>query len=191
MTDCRFFYDRFGTIRDAKDPRRVLWRCDDWGRPWNFDLSTSNTQPTTWEKWAGELLGEHFVRHIITVEVPVDRIEEAIPVLKQFPDLRTVVIFQESERRHSEGDLNVAVEAVTREIPSVAVEALQFDDKPLFSESPPLAFAKDIDQELPKTTNFRISDSMCICWSDDTTEAVEAVVDTALWTGLILDFCHL
>jgi hypothetical protein len=185
MTDCAFYYDRYGRIMDAKSPGMLLWNCDIWGCPWDLDLGTANPQPGTLERCAGSLFGEHFVRHIVTVGLPPKRIDEVIPLLKQLPDLRTVLVQQTSDNHkadYSDAVVDAAVKAVELGVPGVEVETLHIDLD--LSENVQSDLCSNVKLDLPADANLQIGD---VCWTADTTEVA---VSAALWAGLILDFCH-
>jgi hypothetical protein len=192
ISDCTFFYDRFGIIRSAIDQREVLFNCEIWGYPWDLDLSTSNAQPTTWEKWAGGLFGEHFVRHIVTVELAPKGIGEAIPLLKKLPHLRTVLVRQTVHNHkpdYSDAVVDAAVMVTKQGVPGVKVETLRIDldpqiDPGLFKNTRPDP-DKNFMPDLMTEVDFQIGD---LCWTHDTTEVVASA---ASWAGLILEFCPL
>jgi hypothetical protein len=135
----------------------------------------ASPQPTAWEKWAGGLFGEHFVHHIVTVELPPKRIDEAIPLLKQLPDLRTVLIRPNTVDGHDDAEVDATVERVKHAMPTVDVVGIRYDLN--------LNGGDDTKQIGPKTAGLWISDSVCIYWTRDTTEAVAGA---ASWIGLLI-----
>jgi len=178
MTDCTFYYDRYGwvTVTNA-DGQQWRCNCDVHGCPWDLDLCMASPQPTAWEKWAGSLFGEHFVRHIVTVELPSERIDEAIPLLKQLPDLRAVLIRPNINivDGHDVTEVDATVERVKHAMPTVDVVGIRYDLN--------LNSGDDTKQIGPKTAGLQIGDSVRICWTHDTTEAVAGA---ASWIGLLI-----
>ena len=129
IAECTFYYDRYGEITKTEDDgyQWLAWNCDLWGCPWDLDFTSASPQPGTIETWAEHLFGKHFVRHIVTVELPPKKIDQIIPHLKLLPDLQTVLVTQDLDGRNDKreaAEVDAVIEQIKTEIPNIAVDNL-------------------------------------------------------------------
>ena len=101
--DCQVYYERHGSVVIEKSAVVTLedpithhqdshWidsrtDCDVHGCPWGLNTGDPKT-------WAETLFGKSFVRCAITVEVPLNHVEEITQHLKRLPCLRTVLVLR-------------------------------------------------------------------------------------------------
>lgn len=121
---CLVYYDRHGWVRfaltDSPDspngPVCGYCNCDPHGCPWDIDAPAS---------WSERLLGKYFARSVITVEIALNQVDDALPHLKRLPDLRTVLVCPRDFVADKEQD--AAVKMLEKALPGIETFGIDYD----------------------------------------------------------------
>ena len=155
MEDCSVAYDCDNSLFDLA--------------PVVAALSGQPPPPARRETLAERLLGKDFVYNVVEAEIPIDKVNNAVPQLARLSHLKKVSIVL--EKHVSDDVIDAATEITDRHLPGVEVVISHLET------------SWDVEHKSPQTADAHIGDSVRICWTHDTTEAV---ADAATWIGILI-----